>query len=113
LEKSAVLFTIDKPLKKSDFARINAVALPNLISLLQGWLRDGKLVGGEFVARNPRRADHSPGSFKINIRTGRWADFATSDRGGDVISLLAFLENTSQTEAARRLAAILGVSNVD
>jgi hypothetical protein len=35
--------------------------------------------------------DQNPGSFSINVRTGRWADFATGDKGGDVISLAAYL----------------------
>ena len=45
--------------------------------------------GHEYVARNPTRADRRPGSFKINLRTGRWADFATGDKGGDPVSLAA------------------------
>ena len=40
---------------------------------------------------NPTRADRRPGSFSVNTRTGRWADFATGDRGGDVVSLAAYL----------------------
>lgn len=45
----------------------------------------------------------------MNLATGRWADFATGDRGGDPVSLVAFLFDLSQGEAARRLAAMLGV----
>ena len=30
----------------------------------------------EYVALNPTRADKRAGSFKINLQTGRWADFA-------------------------------------
>ena len=44
-----------------------------------------------YVALNPTRNDRRPGSFKINIRTGRWCDFATGDRGGDPVSLVAYL----------------------
>ena len=43
------------------------------------------------MARNPTRPDRRPGSFKINLTTGRWADFATGDRGGDPVSLAAYL----------------------
>jgi hypothetical protein len=42
------------------------------------------------------------------LRTGRWADFATGDSGGDPVSLVAYLENVSQGEAARMLARMLG-----
>jgi hypothetical protein len=87
---------------------IRAAALPRLPALAARWLPDGRLVGAEFVARNPTRADRRAGSFKINVRTGQWADFATGDRGGDVISLAAYLFRISQFEAARRLSAMLG-----
>ena len=45
----------------------------------------GRRLGSEWIARNPTRADRHLGSFKINLRTGRWADFATGDAGGDLI----------------------------
>jgi hypothetical protein len=62
------------------------------------------------VARNPRRQDRHLGSFRVNLRTGRWADFATGDRGGDVVSLAAFLAGISQADAARHLARMLGIA---
>ena len=40
--------------------------------------------------------------------TGRWADFASGDRGGDLISLRAFLDGSTQFEAAKVLLAELG-----
>ena len=95
--------------RKPDFATINSAALAVLPSLLQRWLPEGRASGGEYSARNPRRADRNPGSFKINLHTGRWADFATGDSGGDVISLAAYLADISQGEAARRLAEMLGI----
>ena len=92
-----------------DFARINAAALPILPGLLARWLPDGRRAGNEWVARNPRRADNKAGSFSVNIITGRWADFATGDAGGDVISLAAYLTGARQAEAARALAVMLGL----
>lgn len=93
----------------TDFARINAAALPVLPSLAARWLPGGRREGREWVARNPRRADRTPGSFRVNLMTGRWADFATEDRGGDVVSLAAYLAGVSQFDAARSLAEMLGV----
>ena len=93
------------------FKRINAAALAVLPALLQRWLPDGRVVGNEFVARNPRRVDRHLGSFRINLSTGRWADFAIDVRGGDVVSLAAYLADLSQGEAARRLAAMLDIRN--
>ena len=93
-----------------DFQRINRAALDaGLANLLSRWLPDGRMIGEEFTARNPRRADRRPGSFRINCRSGQWADFATGDRGGDVVSYIAYITGTGQVEAARRLAETLGI----
>jgi hypothetical protein len=92
-----------------DFDAIASAALPQLPRLVGRWLPDGRREGNEWVARNPTRADTHLGSFKINLRTGRWADFATGDKGGDAISLAAHLHGLSQVHAARRLASMLGM----
>ncbi len=96
-----------------DFPAINRTALASLPALLRRWLPDGRLVGREYTARNPTRADRQPGSFRINVNSGRWADFATGDKGGDVVSLAAYLSGTGQGEAARALASMLGVRGHD
>ncbi len=95
--------------KHIDFEAIQEQSLANLPTLLQRWLPDGKRVGNEYVALNPTRNDRHLGSFKINVNTGRWADFATGDKGGDVISLVAYINGTGQIEAARDLADMLGM----
>jgi len=92
-----------------DFNAVNVAALGYLPSLVRQWLPDGRRCGHEYEARNPTRPDQHPGSFRVNLRTGRWADFATQDRGGDPISLAAYLFRTSQVDAARTLADALGV----
>ncbi|MDQ2104435.1 hypothetical protein [Azospirillum isscasi] len=91
------------------FARANQAALGCLPTILERWLPNGKRIGREYVARNPRRNDRHAGSFKVNLHTGRWADFATGDKGGDPVSLAAYLFGMSQADAARRLAEMLGV----
>lgn len=96
--------------RRVDFEAIRTAALRDLPVLVARWLPDGQLRGHEWVARNPKRADRAPGSFSVNLRTGRWGDFATGDRGGDVISLAAYLHNLTQLEAARRLAVMIGLS---
>ena len=92
-----------------DFDTVGSAALSQLPLLLARWLPDGRREGNEWVARNPTRADTRPGSFKINLRTGKWADFATGHKGGDAISLAAHLHGLTQVEAARKLAAMLGL----
>ncbi len=95
------------------FEAINRAGLASLPALLRRWLPDGRQVGREYVARNPTRADRRPGSFRINVNSGRWADFATGDKGGDVVSLAAYLSGTGQGEAARALADMLGMRGHD
>jgi hypothetical protein len=92
-----------------DFAAVSAAALPILPSLVVRWLPCGRREGAEYVALNPTRADRHLGSFRVNLRTGRWADFATGDGGGDAVSLVAYLSDVTQAEAAARLAGMLGV----
>ena len=90
------------------FKALNRAAQGALPTLIREWLPGGRREGSEWVVRNPRRNDRTPGSFKINLQTGRWADFATGDKGGDVVSLLAYLQGVSQRDAAGLLARELG-----
>jgi hypothetical protein len=98
-----------EPAGHVNFAAINAAALRALPALLARWLPDGKQLGIEWVVRNPKRADRHAGSFKVNLRTGRWGDFASGDFGGDPISLAAYLSGLGQVEAAHELARALGI----
>jgi hypothetical protein len=91
-----------------DFAAIHAEARPLLPAILRRILPGGRREGHEYLALNPRRADRHLGSFRANLKTGRWADFATGDKGGDVISLVAYVKNISQYEAAKGLSEMLG-----
>jgi len=94
---------------ESIFVRVKTAAQPRLLEIVQHWLPGGQLLGREYVVRNPQRADKRPGSFSINTRTGAWADFATGDKGRDIISLAAYLARCSQSEAAFKMAGMLGV----
>jgi hypothetical protein len=94
-----------------DFAAVSHAARGALTSLVQDWLPDGRREGSEWVARNPTRGDTRPGSFKINLSTGAWSDFATGEAGGTAIDLLAYLNRTSKLDAVREIAHRLGVRN--
>jgi hypothetical protein len=96
-----------------DFGRVNRAALAVWPSLLARWLPRGRREGPEYVALNPTRCDRHLGSFRINLHTGRWADFATGDGGGDPVSLAAYLSRLGQIEAAERLGEMLGVGARD
>ena len=66
-----------------NFTAINHAALPRLPAILNRLLPCGQRNGREFVGLNPRRAAHHLGSSRINLDMGRWAGFATGDKGGD------------------------------
>lgn len=88
-----------------DFQAIAAAVLQSADRLVPMWLPDGRKSGAEWHARNPLRADDKLGSFSINLVSGLWSDFATGDKGGDLVSLYAYLfEGNDQGKAARKLA---------
>ena len=91
-----------------DFAALNQQVLGQLSAILSELLPGGIVCGQEYTARNPTRADRRAGSFRINLRSGRWADFATGDAGGDVVSLVAYLHQCSQGDAARWIQEKIG-----
>jgi putative DNA primase/helicase len=97
------------PADRVDFRAVSAAALGALDLIIPQLLPGGYRSGNEWVARNPTRADGRPGSFKVNLATGVWSDFATGDRGGDAIDLKVYLDGISKLDAARELASLLNV----
>jgi hypothetical protein len=100
-------------LRKIAFKRVAVATLVRADVLVRRWLPDGRREGAEWVALNPRRVDRRKGSFKVNMSTGRWSDFATGDAGGDLIALAAFLFHLKQAEAAVKVAEALGIDPYD
>ena len=95
---------------KIDFQSLNEKALLQVEHLLEEFLPDGELKGNEYVVCNPKRDDTSPGSFSINVVTGKWKDFAVDDaQGGDLISLVAYVKDLTQTRAAKLVEAFLAM----
>ncbi len=89
--------------------QVAAAALASIERILSRWLPGGKQNGHEYQAINPTRTDSKLGSFSINCNTGAWSDFATGDKGGDLVALVAYIEGVKQGEAAKTLAAFLGM----
>ena len=86
-------------------AKLKKDALKAAEHLLPLWLPDGKIVGDEFVACNPNREDSSPGSFKINISTGKWSDFALDDedsKGSDLASYYRYIHKELTAKEAEK-----------
>ena len=92
----------------SDFKKIADLAKSSSQTVVSYLCPHGKREGHEWVALNPTRSDTKPGSFKINLRTGKWADFATGDRGGDLIALWAYIKGIGQYEAMQHIKTLLG-----
>lgn len=95
----------------SQIRAIADAALPYAESILSKRLLKYKRDRHELIMLNPTRADKSLRSFKFNLRTGKWADFATGATGGDLVSLVAYLDGIEQTAAARLLADELGIDH--
>jgi putative DNA primase/helicase len=100
---------------KLPFDEVKKIALSRLKSLVEGWCPGGIVRNKEYVALNPTRPDRKIKSFSVNIETGKWSDFATGDKGGDPLSLYAYLkcggtDKAHRVEACKLLAAELGLS---
>lgn len=92
-----------------EIQRIADAALLAADNLLADWLPDGTRKGKEYWPTNPVRGDRQPGSFSINLHSGTWHDFASGDKGGDLVSLLAYLRGCRQADAAQMIAQQLGM----
>ncbi len=90
-----------------DIADVARASLAHLPELCRRWLPGGRIKGREWTCG---ALSGEPGqSCRVNLRTGRWCDFATGQKGGDAVSLCAAIHHLSQKEAAERLAAMLGM----
>ncbi len=90
------------------FKEIADRALSSIDTLLGRWLPGGHNQSGEYKVRNPLRADNKEGSFSINLSSGKWGDFATDDRGLDLIGLYAYINGLLMVEAAIEVADQIG-----
>lgn len=97
--------------RRIDFDRVSAAARRNADAVVAAFLPDGCRSGVEWTARNPKRPDKTLGSFRVNLASGKWADFAgdVDARGSDLVGLVAYLLDLSQRDAAIALASSLGI----
>ncbi|AIR88128.1 DUF927 domain-containing protein [Pseudomonas cremoricolorata] len=93
------------------FAQVKAASCAAIDRVLAHWLPGGKRIDGgkEYTAPNPTRADKHSGSLKVNLAKSTWCDFATGDKGGDLIDLVRYLDRSTDVEACNKLAAFLNV----
>lgn len=104
-----------KRTKRPPFAEVKRAALQAIDRVLSNWLPGGKRVDGgkEYTAPNPTRADKRAGSLKVSIAKGTWCDFATGEKGGDLIDLVRYLDGGSEVDACNKLADFLNVTASD
>lgn len=94
--------------ERIDFAAIKMEAMEYAEQILSEILPDGFIEEGEYVALNPTRDDRNAGSFRINLTNGRWADFATDDKGGDIISVVKYVLGLPyMADAAHKIQQII------
>ena len=93
------------------FQRVGDLVRPLLLGLVPRLLPNGRREGHFWVALNPTRPDRSLGSFKVDLRTGAWRDYATGDGGGDLVSLYAYVYGLKQGEALQLVEQQAGVSH--
>lgn len=91
-----------------DFKETAAAALHSARELLRTWYPAGKFRGREYVVGNLH--GDAGDSLSINVETGQWSDFASGDKGGDLVALYAAKHGLSQGDAARSLASGLSIS---
>ena len=94
-----------------DFGRIAAAALQQADTLVERWLPGGKRVGHEWQCGS--LSGDAGSSCSVNLNTGAWADFATDEAGGDLISLYGAVYQLRNGPAARELAEQLGMTASD
>jgi putative DNA primase/helicase len=84
-----------------DFDGLARRLLGDADNLLQRWLPGGAIKGHEYTCAGINGG--SGQSFKVNRKTGQWAEFAGDERGGDLISLYAAVFHVEMGEAFRAL----------
>ena len=86
---------------RTDIKQIAAELAPSQETILTQICPGGTIHGKEYQAGS---ISGGPGkSFSFNLTTGKWADFATGEKGGDIIALYAAVNRINNAEAARTL----------
>ncbi len=98
------------PLPPIRFRELADALLQMAPTLLPSWLPGGKTIGHEYVCAGLSGGEGT--SCSINVRSGQWADFATDERGGDLISLYAAIHGMDMGKAAVNVARDYGLEDV-
>lgn len=99
-----------EPLPPIQFAALADALLPDADRLVSLWLPGGTRRGHEYVCGSLSGGEG--GSCSVNLTNGRWADFASDEQGGDLLSLYAAIHGLSMTKAALQVAREHGLESV-
>ena len=100
---------------KTDLPPINFTALADALlrdadNLVPRWLPGGERRGHEYVCGS--LAGGKGSSCSVNLVSGKWADFASDEKGNDLLSLYAAIHGLSQGKAAAEVAREEGLEEV-
>jgi hypothetical protein len=95
----------------SQILKANQLLAPVIKDVIISLLPEGKIEGNSYVALNPTRTDKNLGSFRLDLSTAKWIDFANGDKGKDIVSLCAYVKGLSQYQASQYLLKAFGYFN--
>lgn len=98
------------PLPPINFTALADALLANAEHLVAAWLPGGVKRGHEWVCGGLSGGEGS--SCSVNLNNGRWADFATGEQGGDLVSLYAAIHSLTMGKAAVQVARDEGLEDV-
>lgn len=101
------------PLPPIKFKALADALLPMVETLVPAWLPGGKRQSGEWVCGSLYGGEGGSCSVCISgSSAGRWADFSSDEKGGDLVSLYAAINGLSMGKAAVELAHTYGLESV-
>lgn len=98
------------PLPPIKYLALSAALLDRINQLVPAWLAGGKKEGKEYKCGS--LSGGKGGSCSVNMVSGMWSDFATGEKGGDLISLFAAINGLDQGLAAVQVARDEGLEDV-
>ena len=90
------------PLPPINFAALAEALLARADTLVPAWLPGGHREGHEYKCAN--LGGGRGGSCSINLVTGAWGDFATDEKGRDLVSLYAAIHACTRLATQRKRA---------
>lgn len=91
-----------EPLPPIKFVELAEALLARIDQLLDNWLPGGVRRGHEYVCGSLSGGQGT--STSVNTTNGRWADFASDEKGNDLISLYAAINGLTMGKAAVQVA---------